>query len=270
MNSKKVRVPIELKTKGLGEMALPEEASNYLSRVHRLAPGDIFCAFDPEHALEADAQLLRADSRSKISARILEIRPARILCQRSITLLQAMSKGDKMDAVVRDATELGLTCFIPVIAERSVSRPSDTEAAQIRRDRLERIAVQAARQSGRGDIPRIHAPMPLEQALLQIAPVSTIANKAQSIAPLAFCLDPHASKPLREGLLTLSHTTPIVLAVGPEGGFSESELLQFERAGFERARLGSLILRTETVCAAVLGALLVLSPSAPNPSEAPW
>lgn len=262
IQKKNLRVPVELKTTDEREIVLPEDSSAYISRVHRLGPGDMFIAFDPEHVLEADAQICRIEHRARVIARLAEIRPATHIARRSITLLQAMSKGDKVDAILRDATELGATCFMPILSERSISRPGHPGT---RRERLIRVAVQAARQCGRGDIPKIFSPLSLDQALAEIA---SNTKQPNPIAFQSFCLDPHASQPLRDHLITLSHTTPIVLAIGPEGGFSEMELNQMERAGFHRTRLGPFVLRTETVCAALLGALLILSPEAPNPSEA--
>lgn len=258
---KRLRVPLSIDSEGQ-TLTLPRDTANYVGRVHRLAPGDVFTAFDPQRALEADAEILRIHKHDGITVRLGRARPASITCPRSITLLQAMAKGDKMDAVLRDATELGLTGFRPILCERSVARPED---AHTRTARFERIAVQAARQSGRGDIPRIFPPTPLSDTLRGLSK----QYNDQQIAPASFCLDPHASQPLRDQLLQLSHSTPIVLAIGPEGGFTEGETQMLARAGFARVRLGSLVLRTETVCAAVLGALLILTPSSEDPAEAP-
>jgi 16S rRNA (uracil1498-N3)-methyltransferase len=218
--------------------------------VHRLKAGDVFVAFDPERALEADAELVEVTRGPAATARIGEARGATVLPARKVTLLQAAAKGDKMDAVIRDATELGATRIVPVIAERSVSRP---EGAAARADRYRRVAVQAARQCGRGDAPRIDAPMRIDAVLGELADRSDI---------FGLCLDPTATTPLRERLTALQSlptSAEIVVVVGPEGGLTEAELAMCERAGIARVSLGPLTLRTETVCAAVLGTLLVLS-----------
>jgi 16S rRNA (uracil1498-N3)-methyltransferase len=216
-----------------------------------LKEGDRFDAFDPERGVEAEVEVLSIPRGSAPVARVGEVRAASVLAGRRVTLVQALSKGEKMDAIVRDATELGATRVAPVIAERSVVRPDDAAA---RADRYRRIAVQAARQCGRGDAPRIDVPAPLAEVIADLARRSDIAGVT---------LDPGARSPLRERLLGLSPGAEVVFVVGPEGGLTEGELDLCERAGFARVSLGPFTLRTETVCAAVLGALLVLA--APEP-----
>jgi len=101
--------------------------------------------------------------------------------------------------------------------------------------------------------------MPLLEAIDRFA----TARPGGLSSSIAICLDPRADVPLRARLLDLPLLVEVVLIVGPEGGLSESELAFCDSKGVHRASIGSLILRTETVCAAVLGALLVLG--APSP-----
>jgi 16S rRNA (uracil1498-N3)-methyltransferase len=106
--------------------------------------------------------------------------------------------------------------------------------------------VEAARQCGRGDIPAIAAPASFEEALREV-----------STPALRLCLDPAARRPFGAAL-SATPRAAVAFAVGPEGGLSDEELAAAEQAGFARVALGPLVLRTETVCAAVLGALLAL------------
>jgi len=227
-------------------MPLSEEAAAYVVRVHRLKVGDRFDAFDPERGVEAEAEILSVARGASPVVRVGELRPAAVLPARRVTLVQALSKGEKMDAIVRDATELGATRVAPAIAERSVVRLED---AASRADRYRRIAVQAARQCGRGDAPRIDVPAPLPSILADFAGRSDVAG---------LVLDPGAQAPLRSRLLDLAPGAEVVFVVGPEGGLTSAELELCERSGIDRVSLGVFTLRTETVCAAVLGALLVL------------
>lgn len=230
-----------------GDRELPPEAARYVTRVHRLGAGDRFQAFDPEHALVADGLILAA-TRDACRVRIERITPAP-RPPREVTLIQAIGKGDKLDAIVRDATELGVTRILPVIAIRSVSRPGEA-----RSERWRRIAVEAARQCGRGDAPIVEPPASLLKVLQ-----SPVAPEA-----LALCLDPASNQALGPLLTSaLGNTHAVTLVVGPEGGLDLQELQAAERAGYLRANVGPRILRTETVCAAVLGALLVLSTPQP-------
>lgn len=248
MSRGRLRVPLTSLAPGL--LPLPEEAAAYVVRVHRLKAGDRFDAFDPERGVEAEVELVDLPARAAPVVRVGDLRAASVLPARRVTLVQALSKGEKMDAVVRDATELGATRVIPAIAERSVARPEDAAG---RADRYRRIAVQAARQCGRGDAPQIDVPTPLGAILTEFAARSDIAGCV---------LDPEARAPLRDWLFNLSPEPEVVFVVGPEGGFTSPELLQCERLGFARVSLGPFTLRTETVCAAVLGAFLVFLPPA--------
>jgi 16S rRNA (uracil1498-N3)-methyltransferase len=250
-----LRVPVSPLPSSAGAAVtakLPPDAALYVTRVHRLRPGDRFLAFDPETALEADAEVIETGA-SMCLARFGEARPASVRPTRAVTLIQGTAKGDKMDAIVRDATELGATRVVPAVCERSVSRPESGEARALR---LWRIAVQAARHCGRGDAPRIEAALPFGEALDRFG---------KPPSGVAIALDPRAEESLRDRLLNLPCAAEVVLIVGPEGGLSDAELALCDAAGVHRVSLGPLVLRTETVCAAVLGALLVLGAGAQPP-----
>lgn len=224
-----------------GTRPLPPDAATYVARVHRLGEGDAFVVFDPENAIEADAEIVSV-GRHEVTATFGPLRPAARGPRRQVTLIQGIGKGDKMDAIVRDATELGATRIVPALCERSISRPDPARSARWRR-----IAIEAARQCGRGDAPSIAAPTPFENA---------VRDAVAGEACLGLCMDPTAEGALGAALLHASDASRII-AVGPEGGFSPAELATAEAGGLLRVSLGPLILRTETVCAAVLGALIV-------------
>lgn len=240
MSPAPLRVPLAPIAPGLHP--LPPDAATYVVRVHRLREGDGFVAFDPERAVEADA-ILASVGRRDVTARFGEPRAASLRPRRRVTLIQGVGKGDKMDAVVRDATELGATRIVPLIAARSIARPGADRC-----ERWRRIAIEAARQSGRGDAPRIDPPADLVAALASVAAAAT-----------GLCLAPAAEASVGARLRALPADAEAVFVVGPEGGLTEEEIDACAAAGIARARLGRLTLRTETVCAAVLGALLALS-----------
>src|SRR5262249_20907554 len=151
------------------------------------------------------------------------------------------------DAVVRDATELGATRIFAVETARTVLRLEGK--AEARAERWRRVAVEAARQAGRGDVPRIEGPASLSTALAATA----------SFAPTALklCLWEDATRPLGPVLRGAEPTAPVVALIGPEGGLERAEVDEASEAGFLAVSLGPLKLRTETVAAALLGALLV-------------
>jgi 16S rRNA (uracil1498-N3)-methyltransferase len=224
-----------------GERRLEPAAAHYLTRVHRLGAGDAFVAFDPEAQLEAAAVLTDVGAR-QASARLGSPRraPSGAL---PITLLQGLSKASKLDDVIRDATALGVERLIVTTTARSVPQPKP-EAARARRWRT--IATEAARQSGRGDLPRIEGPIAFAQALGSVP------------AGLRLCLDPSAGVGLAGALaaLTAAPARSVSVLIGPEGGLTAEELDAAEHAGFTRVALGRLTLRTETAAVAVLGALV--------------
>jgi len=226
---------------GTGEHVISGEPARYLTRVLRLESGARFTAFDPEARREAEATIT-AVGKDAVRARFEAATEARLVGLERVTLVQCAGKGDKVDEVVRAATALGASAIVIATSERSVARG---EASERRLARLKAIALDAARQSGRGDLPELAGPLPLDQALAEHA--SAGAQK--------LCLEPEATQTLGAALRS-RRSRPLVLLVGPEGGFSDAERESFARAGFEAVRLGSLVLRTELAGPAALGAVL--------------
>lgn len=230
-----------------GERRLEGALAHYLVRVLRLRAGDAFVAFDPASAAESDATTVWADADA-ITVRFGPLRPGAARAARDVTWIQGLAKGDKVDAVVRDATELGVTRFVVAATRRSVVKLDASRAAE-RQARWARIAQEAARQCGRSDTPRIDAPCAWRDAL-------ALASGAAS----RFVLWEHATDPLGPALLAaLSGSGALAFACGPEGGLEDREVDEARAAGWTIASLGPLALRTETVAAAVLGAVRVFS-----------
>jgi 16S rRNA (uracil1498-N3)-methyltransferase len=211
-----------------------------VARVLRRARGDALLLFDPRAGVEALAEV-----RSVDGARVqVEVGPVAQATppSREVILLQAVGKGDKMDAVVQDATELGATRIFPVLTERTVVQPGPRSAARV--ERWRRVADGAARQCGRALAPVVE----------EIAPLVAAASSVE--AELRLALVPRAER--AAGPLLLGETGSVAFLVGPEGGLTEAEVQALAEGGWLPASLGPTTLRTETVATAVLGALLVL------------
>jgi 16S rRNA (uracil1498-N3)-methyltransferase len=224
-----------------GETLLDVPASRYLVKVHRFEPGAEFLAFDPEARSEADAILLEAridGARCRIGAP----RPAERVSRHQTGLIQCLGKGDKIDHVIRDATALGVSRLWIATSERAVVRISDEGPHRL--ERWRRIAIDAARQSGRGDLPELIGPIELGAAIEGAA------------AAWKLCLDPRAEITLYGALERAAESDAIDLLIGPEGGLSADELALADGAGFVRVSFGPFTLRTETAATAVLGAVL--------------
>jgi len=213
-----------------GEHHLPRELGAYLVKVLRLRAGDAFVLFDPDAGIEADAELVRD---VPAVARVWETRRAPRLSRREVTLLQGLAKGDKPEQVLRAAVALGAAAVTFVRTERSVA------GAELRADRLRAVMLDAARQCGRGDLPKLGGLVDLEAAL----------NASDGLGLL---LDPDAGESLVDFLRTVAPQHALALAVGPEGGFSLAEVQQLLAAGFQPVRLAPYVLRTELAAVAAL------------------
>jgi 16S rRNA (uracil1498-N3)-methyltransferase len=238
----RVRVPVLRLEEG--EHALGPDAARYLGSVRRLVQGDAFVAFDPERGLEADGEVV-ALSSGDLVARLGILRAAKLVATRDVTWVQGLPKGEKMDGIIRAATELGVTRIIPVTTEFTVVRLEGPRRL-VRQARWERIAHEAARQCGRSDAPTVDAVVPLSAGL-------ELAVGAR------FCLYEHATVPLAKALRTaLQSGGPVSFVAGPEGGLAPEEVAAAVDAGFDVVSLGDFVLRAETVAAATLGALRVM------------
>ena len=179
----------------------------------------------------------------------------------SITLVQALAKGDRDELAIQAATELGAMSFVPWQADRSISRWDGPKIAK-GVDRWQAIVSEAAKQSLRVFEPLVAQPASSKQLSKQIS---------DGDLGMALVLDPTASMGLVELMAKLQGSAAVsnafgmqrrlTLIVGPEGGISEVELENFEAAGAHRVRLGSEILRTSTAGVAAIAAIQALSGS---------
>ena len=167
-----------------------------------------------------------------------------------IVLVQALPKGRKMDLVVRQATEAGVSRIVPVESRYSVARISDEESAAAKRGRWERVVREALQQSGSRILTSVASPIPISglSAALGECPGRRIGVYFHE-------------KPLDGPMLHryLSHDADeIVACVGPEGGFSDEETTFLESLGFRPAYLGPNVLRTETASLFAVAAIQVI------------
>lgn len=237
---KRLRVPV----RGLhtGIFVGSDAVFHYVTRVHRLREGDVVTLFDPELRVEAQAELLAVE-REQIRFAIHELGAGRVQAERTVRVVQGLPKGDKLDAIVRDATELGASELWLCETERAVATAPEPGRLAKKLARLERIAEEAARQSGRVDVPMLVPPRSLAECL------------AADTSDRRVLLTPGGSEAAGR---VLRADGSVTFYVGPEGGFSDAEVDAARAAGVVTAHLGAFVLRTETVVAAVLGALRLL------------
>jgi len=222
---------------------LPEAAAHHAARVLRLADGDAVVLFDGRGG-EYEARLL-IPGRGRVSAKTGERRDPERESPLRVTLVQAISSSDRMDLTIQKAVELGVAAIQPVFSARSLVRLSgEREAKKLAHWR--RIVVAACEQCGRNRIPEVRGTLSLEDC-------SRIPGEAE----LRLLLSPDANAGLRS--LKPKIGEAIVVAAGPEAGFSDDEAQILQRAGFVPLRLGPRILRTETAALAALAGLNALA-----------
>ena len=157
-----------------------------------------------------------------------------------MVLIQGLPKGDKLDLVLQKATELGVSGVWPVLTERSVARPKP-EALGARHARWQRIVEEAARQSGRTEVPDVTPLRPLGEAARALGPGMRL-----------LILD---EEERGERLGHAAGDGPVALVVGPEGGLAREEVQALRDLGGVAVSLGPLVLRTETAGLAALAVL---------------
>jgi 16S rRNA (uracil1498-N3)-methyltransferase len=224
-----------------GTVELDADAAHYLTRVHRQGVGARFRGFDPEQGTEAEGSIVeitRGGVRCAFDA------PREVVIERrcAVQLLQGLGKADKPDRVVRAATELGATQVFFVQTERSVVILEDREHSRLLR--LKAVAIEAARQSGRPDLPRLGFLEGLDAALSTVPEGSCRLLLDAGGRPLPEVVDREAQR--------------ITLLIGPEGGLTPAERELALRHGFIACRLAAHVLRTETAAIAAVGAVVAL------------
>ncbi len=155
-----------------------------------------------------------------------------------------MPKGDKLEDIIQKCTELGITEIQPVLTHRSVSRP-DSKSAKKKQARYQKIALEAAQQSGRGIIPTIGEMTDLKTAV------------SQDNSRLKILFYEGGGAPLKE--IINKNIETVSIYIGPEGGFEESEVNLIKESGGKVATLGKRILRTQTAPVAALTAIMLLT-----------
>jgi 16S rRNA (uracil1498-N3)-methyltransferase len=221
------------------ETDLGPEAAHHVTQVLRLRVGDPLVVFDGAGA-EFDAGIVAA-TRRHVRVSVFGRRDALAESPLRITLLQAVSRSDRMDLTLQKATELGVHGIVPLLAARSVVR-LDGDHAGRKLEHWRAILVNACEQCGRATLPTLHPPERLAQWLLQPA------GGARRLL-----LDPSGVPLQRSG-----RAADVEILVGPEGGFEPDEVERAIAAGFVATQLGPRILRTETAAIAAIAVLQAL------------
>ena len=220
-------------------VALPESAAAHLLRVLRLDVGDGCVLFNGD-GHDYDARIVTTGKRGG-EVEVIGMRAVDVESPLRMVLVQGIARGEKMDWILQKATELGAAGFVPVSSDRSEVKLAGERAGK-RLAHWRSVVVAACEQSGRARVPEVAPPQPLVDALQALAEGS-----------LRLSLDPEAEADVAS-LPALGGRT-VVVAIGPEGGWSSRDRVALADAGFTGLRLGPRILRTETAGMAAIAAL---------------
>ena len=231
---------------------LSDNAATHATRVMRLNVGDaltLFCGDGFDYACE-----LVSVKKSEVLAQVNSSKQVENESNLSITLLQGISAGDRMEYTLQKAVELGVNRIVPIKTERSVVKLSP-ERAEKRQEHWQNIVVSACEQSGRAKIPQVFAAESLS-AWLE-ANIYKASNKGDlmSAPKTRILLSPIGAKKLIE---LQKPQGAIELLVGAEGGLSDKEIATALSQGFQSVVLGGRILRTETAPLAAIAAMQTL------------
>ncbi|MEW4567099.1 RsmE family RNA methyltransferase [Tautonia sp. JC769] len=219
------------------EVTGPE--AHHLARVRRVGPGDRIEVFDGLGGVVL-ARVDRA-GRNGLELVVEDRLPPRPLPTSDVTLATAVPKGDRFDWLIEKATELGVARIIPLRTQRSVVDPRTSKL-----DRLRRLVVEACKQSGRDHV-------------LQLEPMASwsdfLATEAEALRLIAH---PGGDPIARHG-----PAPRVVLAIGPEGGFTDEEIEAARAVGWRTIGLGPNLLRIETAGIAASAAFLAMGGAAP-------
>lgn len=220
-----------------GQASIAGEEAKHLTRVLRVEKGERYELSDNENVYLGEVSLAHKGEVVFDIVEELPRKPALV----PVTLAVALFKFDHLEWLIEKATELGVSRIVPVVAVRS-ERGLD-QAAPKRIERWRRIALEASQQCRRDTLPEIELPVKLPELF-------------QLDVPLRLLLDEEAMPEASMfEAVPAGGANEIMLALGPEGGWTPGEREQFVAAGWKKISLGSLILRAETAGIAALSVL---------------
>ena len=228
-----------------GYVTLTGEDAHHISRSLRMAAGERITVSDMQMT-EYDC-VLEEFLDGQVRARIESQRRAQTEPNIRIHLFQALPKGEKLDLVIQKSVECGAYDITPFESERCIVK-CKADVEERKRERRNKIALEAAKQSGRGIIPTVNSTLSFEQML-------TEAKRSDAVI---FCYEGEGTTSLGKMLPEIKRAgaKDIAVIIGSEGGFSLSEAEMADKNGFLKAGLGKRILRTETAALFALSCIV--------------
>ncbi|HHV07742.1 MAG TPA: 16S rRNA (uracil(1498)-N(3))-methyltransferase [Firmicutes bacterium] len=227
-----------------GKVFIDSVEARHIKKVLRLKAGTIIRVFDGL-GHEYEVQLAPSEGGTmwgQVMAPVDTIREPKL----KVTLAQGLGKGDKNDLVVQKATEIGVQAIIPVACKRSIVKLSTKTTKE---ERLRRVAKEAAKQCGRAVVPSVEPACSFNDLLRYFPKYDAVLFlwEKERVQDLK-----HTLQKIRQQ----SSPTRLLVLVGPEGGFTDTEASQATERGAQAVSLGPRILRTETAGLVALSAIL--------------
>jgi 16S rRNA (uracil1498-N3)-methyltransferase len=221
-------------------ITLQGKPAHYLGRVLRVTTGQTVVLFNGD-GRDYVCEMSGA-GKNELALDVMTRLPARPESPLAITVVQAISRGERMDQTLQKCTELGAAAFQPLWSERVEVRLRG-EKLEKRQQHWQGVVISACEQSGRAVVPEVKPAVTLQEWVREPSTVTRLV-----LAPDA-----------EQGLAAVAVESPVELLVGPEGGFSEAELDWMTSSGALAVGLGPRILRTETAAPAAVAVLQALA-----------
>jgi len=206
---------------------------------------------------------IKSIAKKEVLVDVTEFNDPKLESELKINLLQAVSRGERMDYTLQKATELGVTAITPIKSERTVVNLKGDRALK-RISHWQKIVNGACEQSGRNIVPQVHQVEDFRACLSALmdgscsllAEGSSSADDTTPVKLVKLLLHPHASQSIPSFARSLpKDNLLVILLIGPEGGLSPQEHELAVMAGFEQAHLGPRVLRTETAAVVAISIL---------------
>lgn len=230
-------------------VSITGEDVKHIARVMRSQIGDKIIVSDGVSKV-AITEIVMLEQQ-EVQSRIIEWLTSKAEPELQVTIAQSLPKGDKMEIVIQKCTEIGAATFLPFLSERTVVQYDQKKEAK-RTERWRKIAKEAAEQAHRDVVPQVLSPVSWKQLLASLADFDLVC----------FCYEKEDGQQLRDivdpfvNSMLPDQPYRVAIVVGPEGGFSEAEVLAAEAAGATSIGLGRRILRTETAAMAALTCIM--------------
>lgn len=223
-------------------VVFPPEQARQIRVVLRMTVGDAVLVLDNEGLMYEVA--LTAVDRQNVIGKIVQRQPATGEPAVYLTLYQSFLKRDKFEMVLQKGTEVGVSRFVPVVTKRTLVQSTEMKANKVSRWRT--ILAEAAEQSERGRLPELTTAVSFKTMLSQL--------EQYDLTLLMWAGD--GGVRLKTAVNTQTPIKTIALLIGPEGGWTETEVEHAQQHGAKIVTLGQRVLRTET--AAIVASALLL------------